>query len=312
MKKSSVLMLLSGIIFTVGIVLIIAGGLSGAFSFSPNGIWLPDERLDDFFDELSELHVSFGTSDQKVQQAETYENTFSNIVIDVINADVLLIPSEDSSCHIETVYREKDPITISQEGDSLRIKQTHRNGLFHFYWSFDFDAQVKLYVPKESLYSKLTAATVSGNITWKLEDKEINILSLSSVSGDIRCGEMKAQSVSLSSTSGEISGAVEAETLELSNTSGDIDLSTQQTRDLHACTVSGDIRLSGAIQTSAEVNTVSGDITLSLLDRPSQYALHFSSISGDCTVTGANMADMENGVVPLNLSTTSGDLHLQF
>lgn len=312
MKKSSVLMLLSGIILTVGIVLIIAGGLSGAFSFSSKGIWLPDNRLEDFFDELSDLHISFGTSDQKMQQSETYENTFSDIAIDVISADVLLVPSDDNSYHVETVYRENEPITVSQEGDSLRIKQGQQGGFFFFHWLFGFDTQVKLYVPKKALCSKLTVATISGNITWKLEGKTANALSLSTVSGDIRGGKILAQSISLSSTSGEISGAVNAETLKLSNTSGDIDLSMQQVRDLHAGTVSGDIRLSGAIQTSAELNTVSGDVTLSLPDRPSHYTLHFSSVSGDCTVTGANMADMENGAVSLRVGTTSGDLHLQF
>lgn len=42
MKKSSVFMLLSGIILTVGIVLVIAGALSGAFSLTSSGIRLQD------------------------------------------------------------------------------------------------------------------------------------------------------------------------------------------------------------------------------------------------------------------------------
>lgn len=312
MKKSSVLMLLSGIILTVGIVLIIAGGLSGAFSLSSNGFQLPNDQLEDLFDELSNLHISFGTSDQKVQQTETYENTFSDIAIDVISADILLVPSDDNSYHIETVYRENEPITISPEGNSLRIEQGQRIGFSLFNWSSGFDAQVKLYVPKETLCSKLTVTTVSGNITWKLDKKSANTLSLSTVSGDIQGGKISAQSISLSSTSGKISGATESEILKLSSTSGDIDLSTQQIKELHAGTVSGNIRLSGIIQASAELNTVSGNITLSLLDQPSQYALHFSSVSGDCTVTGATITDIEDGPVSLRVGTTSGDLHLQF
>ena len=291
MKKSSVLMLLSGIILTVGIVLIVAGALSGAFSLTSNGIRLQGGQIEEFFDELSNLHVSLGAPDQKIQQTETYENVFSDIVIDVISADVLLIPSDDNYYHVETVCRENEPITVSQEGDSLQIKQRQQGGFFLFRWSFGSGAQVKLHVPKKALCSKLTVATVSG---------------------DIRGGKIEAQSVSLSSTSGEISGAVNAETLKLSSASGDIDLSMQQVRELHASTVSGDIRLAGAIQVSAELNTVSGDVTLSLPDRPSHYTLHFSSVSGDSTVSGASMADMENGAVPLRVGTTSGDLHLQF
>lgn len=312
MKKSSVLMLLSGIILTVGIVLIVAGALSGAFSLTSNGIRLQGGQIEEFFDELSNLHVSLGAPDQKIQQTETYENVFSDIVIDVISADVLLIPSDDNSYHVETVCRENEPITVSQEGDSLQIKQRQQGGFFLFRWSFGSGAQVKLHVPKKALCSKLTVATVSGSVTWKLEEKSMNLLSLFTVSGDIRGGKIEAQSVSLSSTSGEISGAVNAETLKLSSASGDIDLSMQQVRELHASTVSGDIRLAGAIQASAELNTVSGDVTLSLPDRPSHYALHFSSVSGDSTVSGASMADMENGAVPLRVGTTSGDLHLQF
>lgn len=313
MKKSSVLMLLSGIVLTVGIVLVVAGALSGAFSLTSSGIRLQDGQIEEFFDELSDLHISFGTSGQKVQQTETYENTFSDIVIDVISADVLLVPSDDNSYHVETVYCENEPITVSQEGDSLRIKQEQQGGFFLFHWSFGSEAQVKLHVPEKALCSKLTLSTVSGGVTWKLEGKEeMNLLSLSTVSGDIRGEKIEAQSVSLSSTSGEISGAINAETLKLSSTSGDIDLNMQQVRELHASTISGDIRLVGAIQTSAELNTVSGDVTLSLTDRPSHYTLHFSSVSGDSSVSGANMADMENGSVPLHVSTTSGDLHLQF
>lgn len=291
MKKSSVFMLLSGIILTVGIVLVVAGALSGAFSLTSSGIRLQDGQIEEFFDELSNLHFSLGAPDQKVQQTETYENTFSDIVIDVISADVLLVPSDDNSYHVETVYRENEPVTVSQEGDSLQIKQRQRGGFFLFRWSFGSEAQVKLHVPEKALCSKLT---------------------LSTVSGDIQGGEMEAQSVSLSSTSGGISGAVKAETLNLSSTSGDIDLNMQQVRELHANTVSGDIQLAGAIQTSAELNTVSGDVTLSLPDRPSHYTLHFSSVSGDSTVSGASMADMESGAVSLRIGTTSGDLHLQF
>ena len=313
MKKSSVFMLLSGIILTVGIVLVVAGALSGAFSLTSSGIRLQDGQIEEFFDELSNLHFSLGAPDQKVQQTETYENTFSDIVIDVISADVLLVPSDDNSYHVETVYRENEPVTVSQEGDSLQIKQRQRGGFFLFRWSFGSEAQVKLHVPEKALCSKLTLSTVSGSVTWKLEGKEeMNLLSLSTVSCDIQGGEMEAQSVSLSSTSGGISGAVKAETLNLSSTSGDIDLNMQQVRELHANTVSGDIQLAGAIQTSAELNTVSGDVTLSLPDRPSHYTLHFSSVSGDSTVSGASMADMESGAVSLRIGTTSGDLHLQF
>lgn len=312
MKKSSVLMLLSGVVLAVGIVLIVAGGLNGAVSFSSNGIRLPDDQIESFLGELSDMHISLGTSDRKMQQAETYEGPFSDITVDVMSADVLLIPSDDSSYHVETVYHESAPVTISQEGGLLRIKQSQKGRFFLFRWSFGSDAQVKLYVPKEVLCNELTIGTVSGDITWKLEGRQAETLSLSSVSGDIRGGKIAAQSLSLSSASGEISGSAEAETLALSSTSGDIDLSTQQIKELHASTVSGDVRLSGTIQTSAELSSVSGDITLSLADRPSQYALLFSSVSGDCTISGADLSALNDGPVPLRVSTTSGNFHLQF
>ena len=165
MKKSSVFMLLSGIILTVGIVLVVAGALSGAFSLTSSGIRLQDGQIEEFFDELSNLHFSLGAPDQKVQQTETYENTFSDIVIDVISADVLLVPSDDNSYHVETVYRENEPVTVSQEGDSLQIKQRQRGGFFLFRWSFGSEAQVKLHVPEKALCSKLTLSTVSGSVT---------------------------------------------------------------------------------------------------------------------------------------------------
>ena len=74
----------------------------------------------------------------------------------MISADVLLVPSDDNSYHVETVYRENEPVTVSQEGDSLQIKQRQRGGFFLFRWSFGSEAQVKLHVPEKALCSKLT------------------------------------------------------------------------------------------------------------------------------------------------------------
>ena len=311
MKKSSILMIVSGAVMAVGIVLIISGFLSSAVSVSKDGIRFLDERIETFFDEVGDTPFGFGFSG-RLSASASYEGPVSQITVDVADADVLLIPTDEAAYRIEAAYSEDSPVTMEQNGSQIAIRQVSRSGLHLFYWQSGGGAQVKLYIPKGASGNDITIGTQSGDITWKLDWKAAETVSLSSVSGDIRGGSITASTLALSSTSGEISGAACTEFFELSTTSGDIRMDMEQVRRLNASSVSGDLSLNGAIGTSAEISTVSGDVLLSLGGSPSQYTLLFNSVSGDSSISGADLSDLQSGPVPLRIGTTSGDLSVQF
>lgn len=213
---------------------------------------------------------------------------------------------------------EKELSSVRKSGSALLVESAQTS----FFTSAFFhpDGYAEIYLPTalcDSL-SSLHVQTVSGEICSEIPFALSNGLSASSISGHIRLASVSAESIRLSSVSGDISAKLLSGDSTVSTTSGDIRIDGAENK-IDISTVSGDARIqslnapfclnttSGSISVesgtgsgkassvsghiklflnemsgSLSLHTTSGDIDLSLPETAS-FALHFSSTSGSCS-----------------------------
>lgn len=211
---------------------------------------------------------------------------------------------------------ERELSSVRKNGSAL-VVESSRTSFFSSAF-FHPDGYAEIYLPTalyESL-SSLHVQTVSGEICSEIPFALSKGLSASSTSGDIRLASVSAQSIRLSSVSGDISVKQLSGESDVSTTSGDIRIDSVEDK-IDVSTVSGDARIhllnapfcfsttSGTISVengagSGKASSVSGDIKL-LLDELSG-SLTLSSTSGDISLSLP-----ETSSFALNFSSTSGD-----
>lgn len=317
MKKSSVIMILSAFLFAAGLALVIAGGMSGAsqiVSFTADGIEFAGEGLDKLLDKIEEHSPSAG---EVIKDSGIFRETFGKIEIDVIGADVQVVPCSESYYRVDTICPDNERIEVSSSNGTLKIKQKQSGFLGLFHWSSGKDNRVKLYVPALAGSESFHVETVSGDVDWSLSSSMIDNVSVSTVSGRIN-GIVKASSVSLSSVSGDIGGTVYGGCISLDSTSGDLNVRTLEFVSLKTHNVSGKTDLTcgmseaGIASGRMDLFSVSGDIHLLLKNDFYLYNTSFSSVSGKWNISGADQASVSGGTIPLKVETTSGDLYMKF
>ena len=145
-------------------------------------------------------------------------------------------------------------------------------------------------LPRSMVLHELDIHTVSADVSVDLTEEDtltLQELDVSSVSGNVSVSAANAGEISLSTTSGAVSGSV-------------------RTAKLEADTVSGTVALTlEVLPTELEVETVSGGITLMLTEKPAVAVdVVFRTVSGqlDSDVDSTVGADCV-----WELETTSGD-----
>ena len=140
-------------------------------------------------------------------------------------------------------------------------------------------------------------SATSGDIAVTCTAENIHI---SATSGDLKCDILSAKQVELSATSGDITATCAAENICMSATSGDLELTqTGETSRLVVTSTSGNIYVQSEQVGQAELGSTSGEITISCGKTPTQ--LDIDSTSGDiklCLPEGAELT--------AEVSTTTG------
>ena len=217
---------------------------------------------------------------------------------------------------------EKEETKVTEANGMLTLDSPRRdNGIINFGVN-NKSGYVNVYLP-ESYQGDLTATALSGDIDADMDlilGKEAALVA-STTSGEICLLKVEAETVDISSVSGDVDvDEITGET-DISTTSGEIEVSAC-IGDCNASTVSGDITInsitgksdfrttSGAVRAEdllgdGKVSTVSGDIRL-----------HFIKADGDINVsTTSGIVDIyipENTTVDFEASTTSGDINTFF
>ena len=269
---------------------------------------------------------------------------FDRIHIDVIAADVELVPSEDDKCRVTTQDSDYVEYTVDVVEDTLTVRATDTRKWYERLFAPSVSGRsVKVALPREA-YKSLTVETVSGDVSINVrytfsEDVTLTStsgtiataaaigghLDLRSTSGDL-CAMGFLNTVTARSTSGKVTlggktvlGDCTATTADLETTSGEIRVRTVTLDSLTAQTGSGGIRMESVTVTEAtDLETTSGEITLlyttcgTLTAETGSGGIDLT----DTTVAGHIQAETTSGAIrftradaaTLNLKTTSGSV----
>jgi len=248
---------------------------------------------------------------------------FHRIRIDVISADVELIPSEDDKCRVTTLDSDYVEYTVDVVEDTLTVRATDTRKWYERLFTVSLGGRsVKVALPREE-YASLDVKTVSGQVNINVRYTFSEDVTLTSASGTVGTAaavgghlEMRSTSgalyamgtlntVTARSTSGKITlggktvdGDCTAATAELKTTSGEIRVRTVTLDSLTAHTGSGGIHMESVTVTeTADLGTTSGGISL------------LYTACGTLTVeTGSGSVDLTDTAVTTHLQakTTSG------
>ena len=150
-------------------------------------------------------------------------------------------------------------------------------------------------LPRSMVLHELDIQTVSAAVSVDLTDEDtltLDELDVTSVSGAVSVNAANAASISLSTTSGAISGSVRTQELETDSVSGNVDLTLDiLPTELDIETSSGPVTL--AIPTgkttsvlSVELRTTSGQFSSDVpVTHTKDAPWEFQTVSGDVTIT---------------------------
>ena len=150
-------------------------------------------------------------------------------------------------------------------------------------------------LPRSMVLHELDIHTVSADVSVDLTEEDtltLQELDVSSVSGNVSVNAANAASISLSTTSGAISGSVRTQGLEADSVSGNVDLTLDiLPTELDIETSSGPVTL--AIPTgkttsvlSVELRTTSGQFSSDVpVTHTKDAPWEFQTVSGDVTIT---------------------------
>ena len=241
-------------------------------------------------------------------------------------------------------------VNVSQSGDIVRVTEANRGPFWCLFCSRDLNYQISVPagaqaaittasgdvdvaglagpvtlgtvsgdVRAESLAGGLAVETTSGDV--RLSDVA-GQLSVGTISGEVKLEDGQVDGATVKTTSGDVELAGVAGALSVSTVSGEIDVSGARDGRLTLATTSGDIGYDGELARggTSQISSISGDVKLAL-PASSGFRLDASTVSGELrsdfdlqggvaqrrSLTGV----AGDGAATLNVSTTSGEIHIE-
>ena len=210
------------------------------------------------------------------------DDSISALVVDVKEIRVKLLPSQDSSVHLQYPENEDLQWNISLKNGVLTIQENRKSTWFSWTVIDDDDkASLRIALP-ESACPALTVNAGSADVTVD--------------------GRLQFADVELNTSSGDAEFEAKAQSLHMSASSGDLDLRNTEIGALTMHTSSGEVKVENVTCTSAQAHTSSGEIEL-----------HGVTASGELEMKTSS-ADIELercDAASLTLKTSSGDIEAE-
>ena len=291
MLKTKIWLTVAGILFSVGAIVFTVVLASCGWNLS----------------ELSK--TSYETNTHEIDES------FSNISIDVVSADIKILSSDDENCKIVCFKDKEKNYQMEVANGTLTI--TEETKWYEHIFSFGQSPKITLYLPK-SEYSELLAKSDTG-------DMEIgkNILfeqiDISATTGDITCFASAKGLLKIDLTTGDIElSDLTAGAVELTLTSGEADISSLSVlNDFYLKTTTGDAELKKVYSKNFFSEGVSGEIFLE--DVITEELFTVKRTTGDITFKDCDAkelyiktttADVEGSLLSdkiFKVNTTTGD-----
>ncbi len=280
---------------------------------------------------LSNVQIEYKTFEEKA------DNEITSLSIEYGTADVVVYVSADTDA-LSVQYPQKKNmkgediavITVQETQNSLSIKQTPKPTFL----SFDFsNPTVSIYLPQERVYalnlhtstgairlgngnlsvSKITLQATTGIISTK----DCNVTStgeahFETTTGVVSVGELSAQTVVLETTTGRLTAhkAITAETsVSLKTTTGALETLDTITADTVTAKAStGTLKITADIYANAiTLETTTGDVNARIGGKKADYSILVTHSTGN-----SNLYSQTGGTKTLNVSCTTGDIHVTF
>ncbi|KOO44285.1 DUF4097 family beta strand repeat-containing protein [Priestia koreensis] len=269
-----------------GLILLFIGIIGSAATFKLNGGIL-----------------SFKTSE--IHEKKVITNpAITSIEVDVSANDVQVMPAEDNRLTVEASgrinkrYEDRYKLNIRENGSKATISVSRKMPSFMVGVNLE-DVNVKVHVPKKQ-YKMLKVQLQSGDITAtgiKAETMSLHttsgdinatnneigkLLKMSARSGDLTARSNTAESLQVKTTSGDLHGLdVKAKSSSFETTSGDIELANIA-GNVTTETMSGDITIDNErTQGNVSARTTSGDVTMNYTENPASLAVDADTRAGD-------------------------------
>lgn len=225
---------------------------------------------------------------------------FHSIEIDVLAADIRIVPGEDWS--VSYNLSKKEPVKQAGVERGTLYVETSFDSKEYFDRTGDWFITVT--IPEEAELSEVELETISGNI--EVQGVSCERSSMSSVSGTIDTEDVAAGELELETASGIIAASgLTADRLEAETISSDLELSGVF-GNMETSTVSGETTISGSISERGTIGSTSGDIALSL-----DHAASVSARSMGAIVVNGERKDKKFetfGDIPIEVKSVSGGI----
>lgn len=292
---------------------------------------------------LSSFNLSFISSLQFADVSHPITQVFDSILIEEIDCNVVLLPSQDGTC---TVISQEVPHlfnTVSVEDGTLTVRRRDERAWHERALVFGAaDPTLTVYLP-EAQYDALTVRTTSGSIRTQAP-LAFRSVRLKSVNGGIELSAAVKDSATLSTTSGSISAHdLQTATLTASSADGAIDLHRVSADTLNVVGVSGDVHLDDGVSArelyveaadgniiltavnvteSLRIEGVSGNVAIFNTEFAAAYVETSSgNVTGTLpsekqfdvqTASGVVLHPASGGVAPLRIRTVSGNVSFSY
>ncbi|MBQ8351581.1 MAG: DUF4097 family beta strand repeat protein [Clostridia bacterium] len=271
------------------------------------------------------IGIDFHVKELSVMEPKTTTHTVSESFLDIdirtIEADIKLLPAEDGTCRVVCEETDKISHAVTVAGNTLTIRRHDSRKWYEKINLYFPTLSLTVYLPQEE-YAALTLQSVSGDITISdafyfgntaISSTSGNLtdhartngnLTASTVSGNITLSQHTGGHLAVSTTSGEIHlRDMSASAVSVSTTSGNIAMTdVVAVGMLQAESVSGEVYLTRVDGDRLTLSTVSGNITASLL---SGKDFSYDTVSGHVSLPPDTA-----GAGACQLETTSGNIRI--
>jgi len=239
---------------------------------------------------LSSFDLSLVSSLQFTEVEHKVTLPFDSIHVEEIDCSVVLLPSEDGTC---TVVSSEVPHlfnVVSVDDGTLTVRRRDERAWHERILVFgDADPTLTIYLPVKE-YDALYLRTTAGDLRAQAPFSFCNA-TLKSVSGSILLSTAVKESISLSTTSGDISLEGQALTsVHATSTSGSITLRRVTAEELKLSSDSGKLRIEDNVSLGTlDAQTTSADVLLSGVTV--KEALRVIGVSGNVALFDTEFAD---------------------
>ncbi|MEK4670249.1 DUF4097 family beta strand repeat-containing protein [Niallia sp. FSL R7-0271] len=273
-----------------------------------------------------------GPEDRKHE--EWVLNEFKNLEVDLADADIEIIPSNEYKLEIHRM--EGSEITHQIKNNTLIINDKTAFPAITFSMNFSGAIQqtkIKVYIPESTefddvyIVSKFGDTNINGvttnNFKIASNDSDVviknvksNKLAIENKFGDITASNVEAAQLAIQINDGdaELSKIDITENASVINQFGDTNLSDFTSHDIKLESKDGDINIKGKLLGQSIIDSKFGDINLALANKESELSYDIDNDFGDITINGTEIVSKAsksvNGEDTLTVQSNDGDVEI--